>query len=176
MAETGEVKVESPERAEMIWVDDSGASESQSPHKESFLRLKHNPQKFRIAKGSIRTEYKGKVEMRLSGAHGQEICVSDSHTTYNPHLKYGLVSTSAWVKKGLSVVHQNNQIVVLKGPIPIVEEQVVVRGRSLPNNLFVFDPPGMAPLNPNEWYDPVPLGKQNVKVEGDGASPSTITF
>jgi len=160
----------------MVWIDDSGASESQSPHKASFVRMKHDPQRFRIAKGSLKTEYKGKVEMRMSGAHGDEVCVTDSHTTYNPHLKYGLVATSAWVKRGLAVVHQNNQVLVIKKPIVIEEDQVVVRGRSLPNNLSVFDPPGMPPLNPNEWYEPSPLRKQSVKVENDDSSSSTITF
>jgi len=64
-----------------IWVDDSGASESQSPHQESFVRMRLEPQKFRIAKGSLRTDYKGKVQMHMSGAHGEEVCVYDSHTT-----------------------------------------------------------------------------------------------
>ena len=167
-----------PEKSEetLVWVDDSGASESQSPHKDVFVRMKHNPQRFKIAKGSIRTEYKGKVLMKLSGSNGEPVEVFDSHTTYNPHLSYGLVATSAWVKRGFAVVHQNNQIVVVKAPLHIEEGQIVARGRALPNNLYVFDPPGMVPLDPNKGYEPVPLGKRKVKVEGDDSSPSTVSF
>jgi len=178
MIEGEDGEEEQPQDGNIMWVDDSGASESQSPHQGSFVRMKLEPQKFRIAKGSLRTEYKGKVRMLMSGAFGEEVSVYDSHTTYNPHLRYGLVATSAWVKQKLAVVHQNNQVIVLKEPVFIKEEQVVARGRSLQNNLSVFDAPGMPPLNPNEWYEPVPLNKKRVKVRATGgdATQSTVTF
>jgi len=53
-----------------------------------------------------------------------------------------------------SIIHQNGQLVILKHPIRIHEEEVLVRGRLMPTLLYRWDDECDVPLDVNERYSP----------------------
>ena len=107
---------------------------------------------------------KGQARLTRVDGSGKPVLVK-KEMLYDPNVPVNIVSTGHMDNvHHRSIIHQNGQLLILKHPIKVDEDDVIVRGRLTPGLLYRWDTEHDTPLDINERFYP----KERQKREKSG--------
>jgi len=151
-------------KKERTIVQDSGSSRDIACT-TAILREVRETEPVNLITGNGESVVRQKGQARLTRVDGRgKPMLVKKEMLYDPNVPVNIVSTGHMDHvHHRSIIHQNGQLLILKHPIRVKEEYVIVRGRLTPGLLYRWDTEHDTPLNINERFYPKERTKRDIK-------------
>ena len=149
------VAEEKKRRRERTIVQDSGSSRDIACTTAILRDVKETePVSLITGNGESVVNKKGQARLTRVDGSGKPVLVK-KEMLYDPNVPVNIVSTGHMDHvHHRSIIHQNGQLLILKHPIKVDEDDVIVRGRLTPGLLYRWDTEHDTPLDINERFYP----------------------